>query len=108
MSLYPTAVNSRTLVAQIANTLCEGVTLGHLRLGERIRLDDFATQLGVTRPGHIFGSWKRRDADADEREVALQVLTAVISLIQRLAPAPRSPRAMLQVWDRFQLGFSDE
>lgn len=37
------------MVAQIADTLREGVILGHLKPGERIRQDDFATQLGVSR-----------------------------------------------------------
>jgi len=49
VSLYPTAVDSRTLVAQIADTLRAGVILGHLQPGERIRQDDFTTQLGVSR-----------------------------------------------------------
>ena len=49
VSLYPTAVDSRPLVARIANSLREGVILGHLKPGERIRQDDFTTHLGVSR-----------------------------------------------------------
>lgn len=47
MSLCPTAVDSWTLVA-LVHTLREGVILGDLKPGERMRQGDFATRLGVS------------------------------------------------------------
>lgn len=43
------SVDSRTLVTRIADTLRQAVMSGELSPGQRIRQDDFAAQLGVSR-----------------------------------------------------------
>jgi DNA-binding GntR family transcriptional regulator len=43
------SVDSRTLVTRIADTLRQAVMSGELRPGQRIRQDEFASQLGVSR-----------------------------------------------------------